>query len=194
MTYALSAKRSMRVVRPLPIASAAKPPPQRLPRPMAPPEQIAPGSVLLKADTILPPTVDLRRRREGDWELVRGEDGFSVDCKLRAARWHLQFIVPPVKVSAIGVDAQTTFAKALRQPARAVEAMGFNRAEVTAVNRRRWLGLQYVSITDNSRHAQERPYMRELDADHRLEMLWISSSSRAQSPCVADENNVGAIK
>jgi hypothetical protein len=151
---------------------AAKPRPQPKLRLMAPPERITPGSVLFKTGTVLPAALDLKLMQVGNWDLVGGHEAFAVDCKLSEAGWHFSFIKPALKASAIGFDLRNAFAKALRVITRAVEARGFNAVEITAVKRRRWGRVHYVSITAHPRHLRNGPFLRDLDPHHYPKGLW----------------------
>ena len=134
----MQTNRLERVLTPESREVAAKPPPQLKPELIVLPERIAVGSVLLMPGLFLPPALRVALTRVGEWDLVRGHDSFAVDRKLSQAGWHFFFLVPAVEASAIGFDAQKTFAKALRRITAAVEAGGFNAVEVTAVQRRQF--------------------------------------------------------
>jgi hypothetical protein len=172
VTQAATAKRVGLATTPQASKVAAKPPPLLKPTLVAPRELITTGSVLFKTGTFLPPALEVPLRRVGDWDLIRGEDGFAVERKLRQAGWHFFFMVPAVEASAFGLDSRKTFAKALRQITRTVEARGFNAVEVTAVKQRQWLGVQYVSITAHPRHVRNSPFLRDLDPHHYPKGLW----------------------
>ncbi|HEU5401457.1 MAG TPA: hypothetical protein VFU86_08875 [Terriglobales bacterium] len=165
-------RRMGRVLTPESRGAAAKPPPQLKPELIVLPERIAAGSVLLMPGVAVPSTLRVALTRVGEWDLVRGHNGYAVDRKLSQAGWHFFFMVPAVEASAIGFDAQKTFARALRRITGAVEADGFNAMEVTAVKRRRWLGLQYVSITAHPRHVRNSPFLHDPDPYHYPKGLW----------------------
>jgi len=157
---------------PAPREVAAKPPPQLNLKLIESPERITSGSVLIKAGTVLPLTLGLKLARLGDWDLVRGDDGFAVDRKLREAGCHFFFMVPAVEASAIGLDVRDTCANALEKVTRAVSERGFNAVEVTAITRRVWLGLHYVRITAHPRHVRNSPFLRDLDPHHYPAGRW----------------------
>ena len=172
MNQAVSGKRIGRVPAPGSMEVAAKPPPQLKPRLIAPPKYFTAGSVLFKRGTVLPPTLVVKLTPVGGWDLVRGDDGFAVERKLRDAGWQFFFMVPAVEASAIGLDPRKTFANALRKIARAVDERGLNAVEVTAIERRRRLGLHYVRITAHPRHVRNRPFLRDLDPHRYPVRLW----------------------
>jgi hypothetical protein len=166
VNQAVPANEIERVPTPESTTVAAKPPPQLSLAPIAAPEPISPGSVLFKSGTVFPPTLGLKLKPVGSWDLVRGHDGFAVDRKLRTAGWQLFFMVPALEASAIGVDTRKTFDTALRKITRAVDERGFNALEVTAIKRWRWLGLHYVRITAHPRHVRNSPFLRDLNPHH----------------------------
>lgn len=141
---------------------AAKPPPPLNPPLIEPADLITTGSVLLKPGTVLPAAAGFELKRVGDWDLVRGDNGFAVDRKLRAADWNFFFLAGAVNSSSVGFDTQQMVASAIQRVTRAVDEQGFNALEVTAIKRRRWMGVEYVRVTAHPRHARNSPYIRDL--------------------------------
>src|ERR1700745_502954 len=97
---------------------------------LATPHDISVGSVLIKSDAALPQSVRLDSKRYGAWKLVTGTDGGGFERTLLEAGWHLFFMVPEIRVSALSANRNQAIRAALRKALVAVEAQNFNAVEV----------------------------------------------------------------
>ena len=95
----------------------------------------------------------------GNWRLVKGLDGFSLDRKIRASGWNFFFMAAEVKVMFFGALGGKKIEHALKRILGKVEQQHFNGLEVTEIVAKRFLGVPYAIVSAHSRHVQQSCYL-----------------------------------
>jgi hypothetical protein len=95
----------------------------------------------------------------GAWTLLKGQNGFAFDRKIRAAGWNFFFMAEEVKAMFFGSPAKAKIQSALKRILVKVEHQHFNGLEVTAIVARHFLGVPYVTVSAHSRHVQQSCYL-----------------------------------
>lgn len=149
---------------------AAKPPLILLPIRRAP--QIEVGNVLLRGDSVFPPSVQVDLRPAGEWKLVANEKAPALGRRLEREGWNFFFIASMVASAAVGFDSNKALLKALDGVARQVEAMGFNALEIVSIEKQRFFGIHRAKIRAHARHIRNSPFVRNPDPHHYPRGLW----------------------
>ena len=100
----------------------------------------------------------------GQWNIVKGLDGFGVDRKIRAAGWNLFFIASEMKAMFLGAAGTKKINRAVNRILGEVNKQHFNSLEVTRIVSKRFLGLPYVSVSAHPRHVQQNCYLDGAEA------------------------------
>jgi hypothetical protein len=79
--------------------------------------------------------------------------GDSLDAQTRAAGWHFFFYAGKVDAFSLG-SGEASLRAAVRRILAKVRVQNFNCVEVTAIVRKRFLGLPYVAVCAHPRHIQ----------------------------------------
>jgi hypothetical protein len=124
------------------------------------PQTVQVGSILVKESPQMPELVGLEiERYSGSWNLVRTLDGFALDRKIRGARWNFFFMVGEVKTMFFGAIGAKKIQNALHRIFGKVRQQPFNALEITAIVRKRFLGVPYTIVSAHSRHIQQSCYL-----------------------------------
>ena len=91
----------------------------------------------------------------GAWTLLKGQNGFALDRKIRAAGWNFFFMAAEVKAMFFGSPAKAKIQSAVKRILAKVKQQHFNGLEVTAIVVRHFLGVPYVTVSAHSRHLQQ---------------------------------------
>ena len=92
----------------------------------------------------------------GNWSVIKGLDGFSLDRKIHTAGWNFFFIATEVKVMIFGaIGGATNIHSALKRILEKVRQQNFNCFEVTGIVAKRFLGVPYATVSGHSRHIQQ---------------------------------------
>jgi len=95
----------------------------------------------------------------GHWSVVKVQDGFALDRKIRAAGWNFFFIASEIKVMFLGSLGAKKIQHALHRILGKVSRQHFNGLEVTGIVAKRFLGLPYTVVSAHSRHVQQSCYL-----------------------------------
>lgn len=95
----------------------------------------------------------------GEWTLLKGQDGFALDRKIRAAGWNFFFMAAEVKAMFFGSLGAAKTQCAVKRILAKVKQQHFNALEVTAIVARHFLGVPYVTVSAHSRHMQQSCYL-----------------------------------
>jgi hypothetical protein len=90
----------------------------------------------------------------GQWTLLKILDVRDLDRKIHAAGWNFFFMATEIKVMFIGSIGAAKVQNALKRILEKVKQEHFNGLEVTAIVRRHFLGIPYVTVSAHSRHMQ----------------------------------------
>src|SRR5438128_12504541 len=114
------------------------------------------GTILIEKRPLIAQVLGLERERySGNWSVIKGLDGFSLDRKLHTAGSNPFFIATEVKVIIFGAIGATNIHSALKRILEKVRQQNFNCFEVTGIVAKRFLGVPYATVSGHSRHIQQ---------------------------------------
>lgn len=114
------------------------------------------GTILMRNWPATTPPLDLDSEPySGEWSLLKVLDGFALDRKIHAAGWNFFFMASEVRVMFLGSTGPSKTQNALERILEKVKKQQFNGLEVTAIVKRRFLGVPYVTVSAHSRHMQQ---------------------------------------
>lgn len=118
------------------------------------------GTVLLKRWPGMPPLMAFEPDTSfGAWSVVQAEDEVSLESKIKAAGWNFFYMAAEVQSMYIGSLGTAKVESAVQRILRMVKMENFNALEITAIVRRHFLGMPYVTVLAHSRHMQESCYL-----------------------------------
>lgn len=91
--------------------------------------------------------------------MVEGLDGIPLESKIKEAGWNFFYMAGEVRATSVGSLGTTKLRSAVQRILRMVKTENFNSLEVTAIVRRHFLGVPYVTVFAHSRHMQESCYL-----------------------------------
>jgi len=100
----------------------------------------------------------------GNWRLVKGLTGFSLDRMIRLSGWNFFFMATEVKAIIFGALGTSKVHNAMTRILQKVRGQHFNSLEVTAIEERRFLGVRYAVVSAHSRHVQQSCYLDSAEA------------------------------
>jgi hypothetical protein len=110
------------------------------------------GTILIEERPLVAQVLGLESEPySGNWSVIKGLDGFSLDRKIHTARWNFFFIATEVKVMIFGAIGATNIHSALKRILEKVRQQNFNCFEVTG----RFLGVPYATVSGHPRHVQQ---------------------------------------
>ena len=95
----------------------------------------------------------------GAWSVVEGLDGIPLESKIKEAGWNFFYMAGEVRATSVGSLGTAKLRSAVQRILRMVKTENFNSLEVTAIVRRHFLGVPYVTVFAHSRHMQESGYL-----------------------------------
>jgi hypothetical protein len=114
------------------------------------------GTVLLQARLSMMRLLGLESEiYSGGWNVLQELDGFGLDRKLRSTGWNSFFLADEVRATVIGAARPGSILTALKRIFKKVRGQDLNGLEVTGILTRRFLGVQYVTVSAHSRHVQQ---------------------------------------
>jgi len=97
------------------------------------------GTILIEKRPLIAQVLGLERERySGNWSVIKGLDGFSLDRKIHTAGWNFFFIATEVKVMIFGAIVATNIHSALKRILEKVRQQNFNCFEVTGIVAKRF--------------------------------------------------------
>ena len=121
------------------------------------------GTILIEERPLIAQVLGLESEPySGNWSVIKGLDGFSLDRKIHTAGWNFFFIATEVKVMIFGAIGATNIHSALKRILEKVRQQNFNCFEVTGIVAKRFLGVPYAH-----RFRTLTPYTTELHAGWR---------------------------
>ena len=100
----------------------------------------------------------------GNWRLVKGLTGFSLDRMIRLSGWNFFFMATEVKAIIFGALGTSKVHNAMTRILQKVRGQHFNSLEVTGIEERRFLGVPYAVVSAHSRHVQQSCYLDSTEA------------------------------
>jgi hypothetical protein len=114
------------------------------------------GTILIEEQPLITKFLGLESDPcSGRWSVVRGQDGFALDRKIRAAGWNFFFMAAEVKVRFFGALGTTRIQNAMKRILAKVRPQSFNCIEVTGIVAKHFLGVPYTIVSAHSRHIQQ---------------------------------------
>lgn len=96
----------------------------------------------------------------GNWSVVKIQNDFALDSKIRDAGWNLFSMTEEVKAMFFGAITPEKVKNALQRILGKVQQHHFNALEVTGVETKRFLGVTYTMVSAQSRHIQQSCYLQ----------------------------------
>jgi hypothetical protein len=98
------------------------------------------------------------------WRVVKNLDGYALGRKIHDARWTFFCLAYETKAAVFGLDAEKMMRRAIERIVanRESEAEKFNSLEIARVawwSSERFLGIRHLSVSVQSRHIQESPFL-----------------------------------
>ena len=123
-------------------------------------QEIGIGMVLIREATPLPQGLQVESEAYSQgWRLVKNFNGSSLDRKLCDSAWTFFFMAGEIKVTAFGSDLAETTRRAVEKIVAGMKSGQFNCLEITRVEKKKFLGLPFVSVGGHPRHIQESIYL-----------------------------------
>jgi hypothetical protein len=120
------------------------------------PSTVQVGTILMRDWPVTTPPLNLESEPcSGEWSLLKVLDGFALDRKVHAVGWNFFFMASEVTVMFFGSAGPSKIQNALKRILEKVKKQRFNGLEVTAIVKRRFLGVPYVTVSAHSRHMQQ---------------------------------------
>lgn len=114
------------------------------------------GILLIRENALLPP--DLPIESEAflpGWRVVKNFDGNTLGRRIKEINWTFIRLAGERKARVLGRAGHTNLREGVRQMLSALRGRRFNSLEITAVRRKSFLGLAYLSISASLRHLQD---------------------------------------
>jgi len=123
------------------------------------------GAVLIDESPRIPQLVRFESEPySGNWRLVKGLTGFSLDRMIRLSGWNFFFMATEVKAIIFGALGTNKVHNAMTRILQKVRGQHFNSLEVTGIEERRFLGVPYTVVSAHSRHVQQSCYLDSAEA------------------------------
>jgi len=111
------------------------------------------GTILIEERPLIAQVLGLESEPySGNWSVIKGLDGFSLDRKIHTAGWNFFFIATEVKVMIFAAIGATNIHRRILEK---VRQQNFNCFEVTGIVAKRFLGVPYATVSGHSRHIQQ---------------------------------------
>ena len=136
------------------------------------PDKISSGSILIREDTALPEALPVESEPyASSWRLVKDLDGDGLGREIQEAGWAFFCLAGEISVTVFGIDKAKMVRRAVVRILARLKSEKFNSVEITRVASaasKRFLGVTYVTVSAQSRHIQEGPFLfRAKDVQER---------------------------
>jgi hypothetical protein len=136
------------------------------------PDKITSGTILIREGTALPEALPVKSEPySSGWRLVKDLDGDGFGRKIQEAGWAFFCQAGEIKATVFGLDEEKMACRAVAHLLVSRSSEKFNSLEITRVASaasKRFLGVTYVTVSAQSRHIQQGPYLfRALDVQER---------------------------
>jgi hypothetical protein len=129
------------------------------------PDKISSGTILIREGTALPAALPLESEPySSGWRLVKDLDGDGLGRKIQQAGWAFFCQAGEIKATVFGLDEEKMARRAVAHILANKPPEKFNSLEITRVASavsKRFLGVTYVTVSAQSRHIQEGPFLFE---------------------------------
>jgi hypothetical protein len=118
------------------------------------------GRIFIREGTQLPEMLQL----ESDaympgWRSVKSFDGYGLGRKIHAAGWTFFCLAYETKATVFGINGEKMVRRAMERILTNRKLEKFNSLEVARVASKRFLGICHVTVSAQSRHIQESPFL-----------------------------------
>ena len=121
------------------------------------------GTILIREGTALPAAVPFESEPySSGWRLVKDLDGNGLGRKIQEAGWTFFCQAGEIKATVFGLDEEKMARRAVAHILANLPSERFNSLEITRVASsasKRFLGVTYVTVSAQSRHIQEGPFL-----------------------------------
>src|ERR1700683_1066620 len=119
-------------------------------------ETIKTGTVLIKDGTLLPDGLELESEPcAKGWRLVKNFDGAGLGRKVDEAGWNFFCLAGEIKRTVFGFGRKDNGRSAVKRILMNLRLESFNSLEIMHVEKKRFLGFRYATVSAHSRHIQE---------------------------------------
>ena len=128
------------------------------------------GRIFIREGTQLPASLQLESETcMPGWRSVKSLDGYALGRKIHAAGWTFFCLAYETRATVFGTDGEKMVRRAMERILANRKLEEFNSLEVTRVASKRFLGIRYVTVSAQSRHIQESPFLfRPKDKDSEV--------------------------
>jgi hypothetical protein len=120
------------------------------------PETIKTGTVLIKDGTLLPDGLELESEPCAmGWRLVKNFDGTGLGRKVHEAGWNFFCLAGEIKGRVFGFGGEDNVRRTVKRILMNLRLENFNSLEIMHVEKKRFLGFRYATVSAHSRHIQE---------------------------------------
>jgi len=126
-------------------------------------DKISSGTILIREGTALPEALPFESEPySSGWRLVKDLNGDGLGRKIHEAGWAFFCLAGEINLTVFGFDEQKTVHRAVARILADPPSEKFNSLEITRVASaasKRFLGVTYVTVSAQSRHIQEGPFL-----------------------------------
>jgi hypothetical protein len=119
-------------------------------------ETIKTGTVLIKDGTLLPDGLELESEPcAKGWRLVKNFDGAGLGRRVHEAGWNFFCFAGEIKRTVFGFGRKDNVRRTVKRILMNLRLENFNSLEIMHVEKKRFLGFPYATVSAHSRHIQE---------------------------------------
>jgi hypothetical protein len=128
------------------------------------------GSVLIQEGLLLPKDLNVESDRYSThWRLVVGLSCAQLEQRLTPAEWNLFYSGMQVRGSALGTVGPKSLRRAIFHALRKVRSQYFNCAEIVTIEKLRFLGIPYITVSAHPHHLQAGGFLQSHDERKRFQ-------------------------
>ena len=139
------------------------------------------GRIFVREGTALPEALQIESELYiPGWRAVKNLDGYGLGRKIHDAGWTFFCLAYETKATVFGIDGEKMVRRAIERIMANQELEKFNSLEIVRVASlasKRFLGIRHVTVSAQSRHIQESPFLFrpkakdiEVAAPNRIEL------------------------
>ena len=136
------------------------------------------GRIFIREGAALPKTLQIESEPYmSGWRSVQSLDGYGLGRKIHDAQWTFFFLAYETKATVFGIDEEKMVRRAIERILANRKLEEFNSLEFVRVASKRFLGIRHVTVSAQSRHIQESPFLfrpnakgSEVAAPNRIEL------------------------
>ena len=121
------------------------------------------GKIFVREGMALPETLQIESEPYmRGWRSVKSLDGYGLGRKIHDAGWTFFFLAGEAKATVFGIDEEKMVRRAIERILANRESEKFNSLQIMRVASwasKRFLGIRHVTVSAQSRHIQEGPFI-----------------------------------